>query len=65
MKILSKQRAVQMGFSADRRRRRREHRQAARKLLREGGILNNFSAPGSTLHAVAQWHLAQARWLSR
>lgn len=63
MKALSTERAVSMGYSSDRRKRKRQHRIAARALLRDGGFFNGHSAPGSTSHTVAQWHLAQARAL--
>lgn len=63
MKALSTERAVSMGYSSDRRKRKRQHRKAARALLRSGGFFNGLSAPGSSFHAVAQWHLAQARAL--
>lgn len=45
----------------DPRKKRRGHRQAAKNLLRNGGIFNNYSAPGSTFWLVAQWHLKKAR----
>lgn len=63
MKPLSALQAVSMGYSSDRRKRKRQHRIAARALLRDGGFFNGCSAPGSTFHTVAQWHLAQARAL--
>lgn len=63
MALLNKTRAVQMGFSADKRKRRRQHRKAARMLINGGGFFNGFSAPGSTFWQVAQWHKAQARAL--
>lgn len=55
--------AVAMGFSADRRKRRRQHRLAARRLLASTGVFVPQQAPGTSFHAVAQWHLEQARWL--
>lgn len=54
-----------LGFSADKRRRRNQHRRAAKQLLKSGGFFNGLSARGSTFHAVAMWHLAQARYLGR
>ncbi len=63
MALLNKQRSAQMGFSTDIRKRRRQHRKAARQLLTGGGIFNGLSARGSTFHAVAMWHLEQARAL--
>lgn len=45
----------------DKRKKRRLHRNAAKSLLSNGGLFNNFSAPGSTFYAVAMWHLKQAR----
>ncbi len=64
MKLLSHQRALKMGYSADPRKRRRQHRIQARKLLREGGFFNGFSARGTTFGDIAHWHLAQARMLA-
>ena len=52
MSILSTKRAVQMGYSPDKRKRRNQHRTNARNLQRQGG---------GTCRAVAAWHLAQAR----
>jgi len=52
-------------YSSDKRKRRNQHRQNARHLLTNGGFFNGFSAPGSTFWQVAQWHLAQARYLGR
>lgn len=63
MAPLNKQRAAQMGFSADKRKRRRQHRQAAKNLLNNGGFFNGYSSLGSTFWQVAQWHKAQARAL--
>lgn len=63
MALLNTKRAVQLGFSADKRKRRRQHRTAAKQLLTNGGFFNRFSAPGSTFWQVAQWHKAQARAL--
>ena len=59
--ILSKEAAVQLGYSPDKRKRRRQHRLNARKLLREGGVFNGRSAKGSTFYSLARWHLDQAR----
>lgn len=55
--------AQKMGFSKDRRKRRSQHRQAARRLIDSGTLLNTKAPRGSTPHAIAAWHLAQARWL--
>jgi len=63
MALLNKRRAIEMGYSGDKRKRRRQHRLAAKQLLTSGGIFNNFSARGSTFHCVAMWHLEQARAL--
>lgn len=56
---------IAKGYSSDKRKRRREHRRAASNLIGGGGFFNNGSAPGSTFHFVARWHLAQARWVGR
>ncbi|WBU87711.1 hypothetical protein [Escherichia phage EP_H11] len=45
----------------DPRKKRRGHRQAAKSLLRNGGLFNNYSSPGTTFWWVAQWHLKKAR----
>jgi hypothetical protein len=58
---MKQKRAVDMGFSPDRRKRRRQHRKAARELIKEGTLFNAKSPRGSVPWAVAQWHLAQAR----
>jgi len=63
MKILKREQAAKMGFSADKRKRRHQHRCAAKNLLREGGFFNCFSARGSTFGQIAMWHLSQARAL--
>lgn len=63
MPPLNKKRAAEMGYSPDKRKRRRQHRRNARALLKGGGFFNGFSAYGSRFHAVAMWHLAQARAL--
>lgn len=63
MRAISKERAISMGYSADRRKRRRQHRKNAKRLLENGGLLNGFSAVGSSFWYVAQWHLQQARYL--
>lgn len=52
-------------YSTDKRKRRNQHRTAAKSLLGSGGFFNGFSARGSTMHSVAGWHLAQARYLGR
>ena len=62
-RVLSKEKALTMGFPSDKRKRRRRHRAAARKLLTNGGIFNGFSCPGSGFWQVASWHLEQARYL--
>jgi hypothetical protein len=64
MKLLGRNKAVDMGFSADKRKRRNEHRAAAKKLLKSGGFFNCYSARGSTFGQVAAWHLSQARLLT-
>lgn len=61
MKRLRSEVAQRMGFSTDMRKRKRQHRRKARHLLTNGGLFNGFSAPGSNMHAVAMWHLEQAR----
>jgi hypothetical protein len=61
MRAMKKSQAVGLGYSPDNRKRRRQHRLAAKKLLNEGGIFNNFSARGSSFHQVVLWHLEQAR----
>lgn len=64
-RLLGKDRAAALGYSADKRRRRREHRRNARDLL-EGGVLFYAKAPvGSTPHTIAMWHLYQARYWGR
>lgn len=52
-------------FSSDKRKRRRQHRRAARRLIEMGTLLNARALPGMTPHAVARWHLQQARYLGR
>lgn len=64
MKLLGKKKAVEMGFSADKRKRRNEHRAAAKKLSKSGGFFNGFSARGSTFGQVIAWHLSQAKLLT-
>lgn len=64
MKLLSSNKAFDMGFSTDKRKRRNEHRAAAKKLLKSGGFFNCYSARGSTFGQVASWHLGQARLLT-
>lgn len=64
-KVLSKERAINMGYSEDKRKRRREHRQNARTLIKGGTLFNHHAPRGSTPNAVAQWHLFQARWCGR
>lgn len=61
MSILNKHKALEMGYSSDKRKRRNQHRTAARKLLNSGGFFNGFSTRGSTFHSIAAWHLANAR----
>lgn len=61
MAAMNTTKAVGLGFSYDKRKRRNQHRRAARELLRNGGIFNHFSAPGSSFWMLAQWHKAQAR----
>lgn len=53
------------GFSRDKRKARRQHRNLAKKLLVEGTMLNYPAPRGSIPHAVAMWHLYQARYLGR
>lgn len=45
----------------DPRKKRRGHRRSAKRLLSNGGVFNNYSAPGSSFWCVAQWHLKRAR----
>jgi hypothetical protein len=63
IRILKLERALMMGYSADKRKRRREHRVAARELIGAGTFLNARAPVGSTSWEVARWHLAQARGL--
>lgn len=49
------------GMTIDKRKKRRAHRKAAKNLLKNGGLFNGFSAPGSTFFCIAQWHLKQSR----
>ena len=66
MKVMSNDQALKMGYSADKRKRRRQHRQNARDVLGQGGVFVGIPPQrGSTLYAVAQWNLYQARWLGR
>lgn len=69
MKILRTQelnRRLGSSYSSDKRKRRRQHRHAAKALVGAGTFMNPGRAPvGSTLWTVAQWHLANARWLGR
>lgn len=58
---LNVNRAIKMGYSADKRKRRRQHRQAARQLMGAGTLLNSKTPRNSTPGLVARWHLAQAR----
>lgn len=48
-------------MTIDKRKKRRAHRKAAKNLLKNGGLFNGFSAPGSTFFCIAQWHLKQSR----
>lgn len=61
--LLGKDRATELGYSADKRRRRRQHRRNARALL-EGGALF-YAKSSSTPRTVAMWHLYQARYWGR
>lgn len=61
MSLLSTKRAVEMGYSCDKRKRRRQHRTAANHLAHSGGFFNGYSNPGSTLWEVMQWHKEQSR----
>jgi hypothetical protein len=61
MKLIKKSSTAPLGFSADRRKRRNQHRTAAQKLLRSGGLMNWWSARGSTFAGVARWHMEKAR----
>jgi hypothetical protein len=54
-----------MGFANNARQRKRQHRRAAKGLLKSGGFFNGNSMRGTTFHAVAMWHLAQARVLAQ
>jgi len=63
MSPLNQKRAVQLGFSSDKRKRRRQHRRQADNLLKSGGFFNGLSSPGSTLFSIARWHKQQARSL--
>ncbi len=64
--VKSTARLLKAGYEwpTDKRKRRRAHRQAAKALMGMGTFLNPGRSPrGSTPHAVAQWHLQNARWL--
>lgn len=50
---------------SDKRKLRRQHRATARHLRRTGGRGDGPATIGSTVWAVAGWHLAQARALGR
>lgn len=45
---LNVNRAIKMGYSADKRKRRRQHRQAARQLMGAGTLLNSKTPRNST-----------------
>lgn len=62
---LTKSEVQRMGFADDARQRKRQHRRAAKRLLKSGGFFNGNSMRGTTFHAVAMWHLAQARVLAQ
>lgn len=62
---LTATKAHALGLSTDQRIRKRQHRNAAKDLLSSGGFMNGFSAPGSSFHSVAMWHLRQARLLAQ
>lgn len=61
MKYLSNDKAVEMGYSRDRRVRRRQFRDNAKYLLNAGSFLNPKSVKGTTNYSVAQWHIFQSR----
>lgn len=64
-RLLSRNKAQSMGYSTDNRKRKRQHRRQARQLLTSGGFFNGSCMRGTTFHAVAMWHLAQARLLAQ
>ena len=57
---MNKARALEIGYSSDKRKRRRQHRIAARNLLRSGGFFNGCSCKGSEFWFIANWHKEQA-----
>jgi len=61
MAALNQARAAALGFSTDKRKRRKQHRRAARNMLSAGGFFNGCGARGTVFHAMAKWHLDQAR----
>ena len=61
MKYLSNDKAVEMGYSRDRRVRRRQFRDNAKYLLHAGSLLNYPTTRGTTNYYVAQWHIFQSR----
>lgn len=64
-KLLSDQKAVEMGYSLDKRKRKNQHRKAAKQLLLEMGFFARGRDRRTTMNSVAGWHLAQARMLAQ
>ncbi|GKS95598.1 MULTISPECIES: hypothetical protein [unclassified Acidovorax] len=64
-RLLRDDRAIKMGYSADKRKRKNQHRVNAKQLLREAGFFAQGGQRGTTMHQVAKWHLDQARMLAR
>jgi len=60
---MSISKGVELGYSSDRRIRRRQHRNAAKRLLLDGGIFNHFCCPGTSYYIITRWHLMNARRL--
>jgi len=58
-------RARKLKAGEDRRKARRGHRKMAKRLQKEGGFFNNFSAVGSTFWCVSKWHQLNARYIGR
>lgn len=64
IKLLSDDKAIRMGYSADKRKRKNQHRELAKQLLGENGFFAQGKQRGTTMNALAHWHLAQARLLA-
>lgn len=65
IKLLSATRAAKLKFSLDQRKRKNQHRTTAREILLESGFFARGNQSGTTMHSIAQWHLAQARMLAQ